>query len=64
MLLLTDKDIDGGTAEVPLFTNLVFKETLVRILDVLRQIGKEYECRNLRSLQLSAIFYLDVLALG
>ena len=64
MLFLTDEDVDGGTAKIPLLTDLVLQETLVRILYVLGQIGKEYECRYLRSLKLGAVLDLDILTLG
>ena len=63
-LLLPDEDIDRSAAEIPLLPDFVLKETLVGILDVLRQVCKEYECGYLRTLQLCAVLYLDVLTLG
>ena len=63
-LLLADEDVDGGAGEVPAGADLVLKETAVGLLDVLRQVCKEYECGNLRTLQLGAILDLDILALG
>ena len=62
--LLSYKDIYRSPAKVPFLTDLVLKETLIGILNVLRQVCKEYECGNLRSLQLGAILDLDILTLG
>ena len=63
-LFLTNEDVDRCAAEIPLLPDLVLKETLVGILNVLRQVCKEYECGYLRTLQLCAVLYLDVLTLG
>lgn len=62
-LFLTDKDIDRSAREIPLLTYLVLKESLIRFLDVLRQIREENERGYARSLQLHAILYLDVFSL-
>ena len=63
LLLLTDKDVDGRTAEVPLLAHVVLQKTAIRLLHVLRQIGKEHKRRYLRIGQLGDVLYLDVLAL-
>lgn len=46
-LLLTNEDIDGTTAEIPTLADLVFKEALVGILDILGKIRIENESGDL-----------------
>lgn len=43
ILFLTDENVYGSTIEVPLFANLIFKEALVRFLDILRKIAIEHK---------------------
>ena len=62
-LFLSNKDIDGCATEVPTLANLVFQEALIGLLDVLWQVGVEYESWNLRICGLRTIFDLDVLTL-
>ena len=62
-LLLTDEDIDGSAGEIPAFPYLVLQKTLIRLLDVLRQVAVEDEGRDARVAYLGTILYLDVLAL-
>ena len=40
LLLLSDININRRTCKVPLLTHLVFKEAFIRLLHILRQIGK------------------------
>ena len=46
-----------------MFTNLVLKETLVRVAHILRQVGIEHKRRNVGVRNLHAILDFDVLAL-
>lgn len=62
-LLLPYKHVYRAAVHGPVFADLVLKETAIRLLDILRQVGVKHERRNLRVRQLRAILDLDVLAL-
>ena len=62
-LLLTYEYLNGGACEVPAFTYLVFKEALVRLLDILRKVGVKDEGGNLCIGDLRALLYLDIFTL-
>ena len=60
-LFLPEEEPHGYTGEVKLVTKLVFQESLIGFLDVLRQVTKE--CKRWRSgIYLSNVLDLDVLA--
>ena len=63
LLLLTDVDIYRSTREVPALADLVFQEALVGFLDILRQVGEEYERGHACARELHAVLDLDVLTL-
>ncbi len=44
-----------------MLANLVLEESLVRLLDVLRQVGVEHEGRNLRVAHLSHMYEIVIL---
>ena len=46
-LLFSEEQPDGDPRKVPLRANVVFQKPLVRVLDVLRQVAVEGECRRL-----------------
>ena len=60
---MSDKDIDRRTRKIPVVTNLVLKESLIRLLNILREVGVEHERWYLRVGQLRAVLYLDILTL-
>ena len=63
ILLISEYQHNRHTSQVEILAELVFKITLVRFLDVLRQVCEEGKHWS-RRWQLSDILYLDVLALG
>ena len=63
MLLLSYIYINRCAGEVPALAYLVFEETLVGFLHILRQVGEEHERGHARVGQLHAILDFDVLAL-
>ena len=63
LLLLTNKNVDGGAGEVPALTNLIFEEAFIGLLDVLRQVGIEDKAGNTGIRQLSTVLDLYVLTL-
>ena len=60
-LFLSNININRGTCQIPLLTHLIFQETLVGLLHVLRQVGKINKRRNLCIRQLRNILNLDIL---
>lgn len=51
-LLLPYEHVDRAAVHGPVLTNLVLKETAIRLLDILREVGIEHERRYLRVRQL------------
>ena len=64
ILFLAYKHVDGATVHRPVFTNFVFKEAAIGLLDILRQVCVEHKRRYLCVRQLRAIFNLNILTLG
>ena len=63
-LLLPYKHVYRAAVHGPVVADLVLKETTIRLLDILRQVGIEHERGNLCVRDLRAILDLDILALG
>ena len=63
LLLLSHKNIDGSAAEIPALAYLVLEEALIRLLDILGQVGIEHETGHTCIGYLGTVLYLDVLAL-
>ena len=63
-LLLPYKHVYRAAVHGPVFADLVLKETAIRLLDILRQVGIEHERGDLCVRDLRAILDLDILALG
>ena len=62
-LLLPYKHVYRAAVHGPVVADLVLKETTIRLLDILRQVGIEHERRYLSIGQLCSILDFDVLAL-
>ena len=63
-LLLPYKHVYRAAVHGPVVADLVLKETAIRLLDILRQVGIEHERGDLCVRDLRAILDLDILALG
>ena len=62
LLFLPDENIHRYSMEVPLGTDFIFEETLVRFFYILRQVGEEYERWHAHIGQLHTVFNFDIFA--
>ena len=60
-LFLSNEDVHGRSAEIPTLTDFILKEALIRLLDVLRQVGIEHKAGDARLGKLRAVLDFDVL---
>ena len=62
-LFLAEEQIDDGSVQVPILTNLVLEITLVGVPDPLRQVAEEDEGGHMGTLEHGDVLDLDIFSL-